>query len=204
MSSIYFYIIISMTMKNIAINKNTYIDQSYKTDNTRRYGNDIRNFEISDVLQEKERFEKIRQGDVKEKEAMIKAHLKFVVSVASAYVSDEVVLDDLIQEGNIGLIKAIDKFDECRGCKFSSFAVRGIQASIIEYITKNKRILKCIHTNKLSRIKKIQDGFIKTHEHIPSYEDIRELYQDRYDEDITCSQIDSLLAYDQNHVSIGL
>ena len=193
-------------MKQIKLNKQNYIDQLYKTENTKRYMTDIKRCEILTTLQENEKFQKIRQGDMKAREDIIKAHLRFVVCVAGEYVSSDISLDELIQEGNLGLINAIDKFDEHRGYKFSSFAINHIQAKIVSYITINKRILKCSwnHLNELSRIKKIQDVFLKKHEYVPNSNEIIEWHNDAYKKELSEADIGALLAYDKSHVSIGL
>ena len=85
-------------------------------------------------------FEKVRNNDNNAKQEIIKSHLKFVFQIAKKYRGQGVALEDLISEGNLGLTKAIDKFDENKGIKFISYAVWWIKQSMQECIKKNQRI----------------------------------------------------------------
>ena len=98
--------------------------------------------------------QKIKQGDQAALERLTKANLRFVVSVAKKYQHQGLPLSDLINEGNLGLIKAAKRFDETRGFKFISFAVWWIRQSIMAAITENARMIR-IPMNKVNEISKI-------------------------------------------------
>ena len=98
--------------------------------------------------------QKIRQGDRAALDKLTKANLRFVVSVAKKYQHQGLPLPDLINEGNLGLIKAAERFDETRGFKFISFAVWWIRQSIMSAITENARLIR-LPMNKVGEITKI-------------------------------------------------
>ena len=108
--------------------------------------------------EEAELAQKIRHGDVKALELLIKANLRFVVSVSKQYQNQGLSLPDLINEGNLGLIKAAKRFDETRGFKFISYAVWWILQSILQALAEQARIVR-LPLNKIGSINKINKVF---------------------------------------------
>jgi len=101
---------------------------------------------------------KIRQGDRKALERLTRANLRFVVSVSKQYQNQGLTLPDLINEGNVGLIKAAERFDETRGFKFISYAVWWIRQSILQALAEQARIVR-LPLNKIGTINKINKAF---------------------------------------------
>ncbi len=102
----------------------------------------------------------IKSGDRKALETLIRSNLRFVVSVAKQYQNQGLTLPDLINEGNLGLIKAAERFDETRGFKFISYAVWWIRQAILQAIAEQSRIVR-LPLNKIGSILKINSAFIK-------------------------------------------
>lgn len=103
---------------------------------------------------------KIKCGDRKALEMLITANLRFVVSVAKQYQNQGLTLSDLINEGNLGLIKAAERYDETRGFKFISYAVWWIRQSILQAVAEHSRIVR-LPLNKIGSISKINNAFTK-------------------------------------------
>jgi len=103
---------------------------------------------------------RIRQGDQTALEKLTRANLRFVVSVAKQYQNNSLSLNDLINEGNLGLVKAAQKFDETRGFKFISYAVWWIRQSILQALAEQSRIVR-LPLNKIGSINKINKAFAK-------------------------------------------
>ncbi|HRG90621.1 MAG TPA: sigma-70 family RNA polymerase sigma factor, partial [Chitinophagales bacterium] len=101
---------------------------------------------------------KIKQGDTRALERLTKANLRFVVSVAKQYQNQGLSLSDLINEGNLGLIKAAERFDETRGFKFISYAVWWIRQSILQALAEQSRIIR-LPLNKVGSLNKINKAF---------------------------------------------
>ena len=119
----------------------------------------------------------IRSGDRKALEVLIQSNLRFVVSVAKQYQNQGLTLPDLINEGNLGLIKAAERFDETRGFKFISYAVWWIRQSILQAIAEQSRIVR-LPLNKIGSILKINNAFTKLeqdYQREPMPEEIAEL-----------------------------
>lgn len=122
-----------------------------------RYFQDINKFSMISAEEEVELSVKIRNGDDKALEKLVVANLRFVISVAKQYQNRGLSFSDLINEGNIGLVKAAKKFDETRGFKFISYAVWWIRQSIIQAISEQIRIVR-LPLNKISSINKITEA----------------------------------------------
>ena len=108
---------------------------------------------------------KIRSGDRAARELLVKSNLRFVVSVAKQYQNNGLSLGDLINEGNLGLIKAAECFDETKGFKFISYAVWWIRQSILQAIAENSRLVR-LPLNKISSINKVNKFFFRN-VHLP-------------------------------------
>lgn len=121
----------------------------------------------------------IKMGDRKALETLIQANLRFVVSVAKQYQNQGLTLSDLINEGNLGLIKAAERFDETRGFKFISYAVWWIRQSILQSIAEHSRIIR-LPLNKIGSILKINNAFTKFEQDFqrePTPDEIAEILQ---------------------------
>jgi len=119
---------------------------------------------------------RIRQGDNEALEKLVSANLRFVVSVAKQYQSRGLNLHDLINEGNVGLVRAASKFDETRGFKFISYAVWWIRQGIIQALTEKSRMVR-LPLNKINVINKISNfssHFEQVHQRPPTAEEISE------------------------------
>lgn len=127
---------------------------------------------------------KVREGDEQAMEHLIKANLRFVVSVAKQYQNQGISLNDLINEGNIGLIKAATKFDETKGFKFISYAVWWIRQSILQALIEQPRIVR-LPMNKATIYNKIVNAiqaFEQEHQREPSNDELAEILEMKPDE----------------------
>jgi len=123
-----------------------------------KYLQEIGKVDLITAEEEVELAKRIRQGDQVALEKLTKANLRFVVSVAKQYQSTTMTLGDLINEGNLGLIKAAQRFDETRGFKFISYAVWWIRQSIIQALSEQSRIVR-LPLNRISALNKISKTF---------------------------------------------
>jgi RNA polymerase primary sigma factor len=123
-----------------------------------RYLNEIGRLDLITAEMEVELAKKIREGDPVALEKLTKANLRFVVSVAKQYQNKGLSLNDLINEGNLGLIKAGQKFDEQRGFKFISYAVWWIRQSILQALAEQSRIVR-LPLNRVGSLNKISRTF---------------------------------------------
>lgn len=119
-----------------------------------KYLQDIAHEELLSTDEEVELAQRIRKGDRRALERLTKANLRFVVSVAKQYQNQGISLPDLINEGNVGLIKAAQKFDETRGFKFISYAVWWIRQSILQAIAEQSRLVR-LPLNQVGSVNKI-------------------------------------------------
>ena len=123
-----------------------------------KYLQEIGRLELLTADQEVELAQRIKNGDMRALERLTKANLRFVVSVAKQYQNQGMSLPDLINEGNVGLIKAAERFDETRGFKFISYAVWWIRQSILQALAEQARIVR-LPLNKIGAINKINKAY---------------------------------------------
>jgi RNA polymerase primary sigma factor len=141
------------------------------------YLQDIGRVELITADEEVTLAQKIKAGDQKALDKLVKANLRFVVSVSKQYQNQGLSLPDLINEGNMGLIKAAQRFDETRGFKFISYAVWWIRQSILQALAEQSRIVR-LPLNKIGAINKINKTFAKLEQELerePIAEEISEL-----------------------------
>ncbi len=141
---------------------------------------------------------KIKNGDEKALELLINANLRFVVSVAKQYQNQGLSLPDLINEGNLGLIKAAQRFDETRGFKFISYAVWWIRQSILQSLAEQARIVR-LPLNKIGSINKVNNTFARLEQDFqrePTSEEIAEIL------DVAPKEVREALKVASRHVSM--
>jgi len=141
-----------------------------------KYLQDIGKEELITADMEVHLAQKVHQGDHLALEKLVKANLRFVVSVAKQYQNQGLSLPDLINEGNLGLIKAASRFDETRGFKFISYAVWWIRQSILQALAEQSRIIRLPlnQVGSLNKIKKATSRLEQVFERAPSSEEIAE------------------------------
>lgn len=139
-----------------------------------KYLQEIGHEELISIEEEVELAQRIKKGDKKALERLTKANLRFVVSVAKQYQNQGLSLSDLINEGNLGLIKAAKKFDETRGFKFISYAVWWIRQSILQAIAEQSRIVRIPlnQVGSVNKINRILNKFEQENERRPSIDEI--------------------------------
>ena len=163
-----------------------------------KYLQDICSEELLTPEQEVQLAQRIKQGDQAALERLTKANLRFVVSVAKQYQNQGLSLPDLINEGNVGLIKAAKRFDETRGFKFISYAVWWIRQSILQAIAENSRIVR-LPSNQLGALNKLKKEISKLEQQLerpPSEEELAEML------DIPEDKIKAIMGISGRHVSI--
>jgi RNA polymerase primary sigma factor len=158
-------------MRQLKITKSITNRESASLD---KYLQEIGKEELITVEEEVELAQRIKKGDQAALEKLTRANLRFVVSVAKQYQNQGLSLPDLINEGNLGLIKAAEKFDETRGFKFISYAVWWIRQSILQALAEQSRIVR-LPLNQVGSLNKINKAFSKfeqEHERKPSPEEL--------------------------------
>jgi len=141
---------------------------------------------------------RIKQGDQKALDKLTKANLRFVVSVAKQYQNQGLTLPDLINEGNLGLIKAAQRFDETRGFKFISYAVWWIRQSILQALAEQSRIVR-LPLNKVGLTNRIQKAYSQLEQEFerePSAEELAEILE------LDIEEVSSTLGIGGRHVSV--
>ncbi|MBK6949812.1 MAG: sigma-70 family RNA polymerase sigma factor [Haliscomenobacter sp.] len=163
-----------------------------------KYLQEIGKVDLLTPEEEVELAKRIKQGDQAALEKLTKANLRFVVSVAKQYQNQGLSLSDLINEGNLGLIKAAQRFDETRGFKFISYAVWWIRQSILQALAEQSRIVR-LPLNKVGSLNKINKAFSELEQEFerePSPEELAELL------DIPTEEVETTLGVAARHVSM--
>ncbi len=163
-----------------------------------KYLQEIGREELISVEEEVELAQRIRKGDRKALEKLTRANLRFVVSVAKQYQNQGLSLPDLINEGNLGLIKAAEKFDETRGFKFISYAVWWIRQSILQAIAEQSRIVRLPlnQVGSVNKINKVLNQFEQEHERRPSLDELAASV------DLPEDKIEDALKVNTRHISV--
>ena len=182
-------------MRQLKITKSITNRESASLD---KYLQEIGREDLITVEEEVELAQAIRRGDRKALEKLTRANLRFVVSVAKQYQNQGLSLPDLINEGNLGLIKAAEKFDETRGFKFISYAVWWIRQSILQALAEQSRIVRLPlnQVGSLSKISKAFSKFEQENERKPSPEELADELE------IPVDKISDTLKVSGRHISV--
>jgi len=182
-------------MRQLKITKSITNRESASLD---KYLQEIGRESLITVEEEVELAQRIHQGDRKALEKLTRANLRFVVSVAKQYQNQGLSLPDLINEGNLGLIKAAEKFDETRGFKFISYAVWWIRQSILQALAEQSRIVRLPlnQVGSLNKISKELSKFEQEFERRPSAEELSERM------DIPVDKISDTMKVSGRHISV--
>ena len=184
-----------MSMRQLKITKSITNRESQSLE---KYLQEIGRVDLITPEEEVSLAERIKAGDTAALEKLTKANLRFVVSVAKQYQNQGLSLSDLINEGNLGLIKAAQRFDETRGFKFISYAVWWIRQSILQALAEQSRIVR-LPLNKVGLSNKISKAYSlleQEFEREPSTEELAELL------DIAIEEVESTLGVAARHVSV--
>lgn len=182
-------------MRQLKITKSITNRESASLD---KYLQEIGREDLITVEEEVELAQRIRSGDRIALEKLTRANLRFVVSVAKQYQNQGLSLPDLINEGNLGLIKAAEKFDETRGFKFISYAVWWIRQSILQALAEQSRIVR-LPLNQVGSLNKINKAFSKfeqENERRPSPEELADVL------DIPVDKIADTMKVSGRHISV--
>ena len=182
-------------MRQLKITKSITNRESASLD---KYLQEIGREELVTPDEEVELAQRIRKGDQEALEKLTRANLRFVVSVAKQYQNQGLSLPDLINQGNLGLIKAAEKFDETRGFKFISYAVWWIRQSILQALAEQSRIVRLPlnQVGSLNKINKALSKFEQENERQPSNEELSEMI------DVPKDKISDTLRVGSRHVSV--
>jgi RNA polymerase primary sigma factor len=184
-----------MSMRQLKITKSITNRESQSLE---KYLQEIGKVEMISAEEEVQLALRIKQGDQRALERLTKANLRFVVSVAKQYQNQGLSLPDLINEGNLGLIKAAQRFDETRGFKFISYAVWWIRQSILQSLAEQSRIVR-LPLNKVglsNRINKAYQQLEQEFEREPSVEELADLLN------LEIEEVSSTLSIGSRHVSM--
>ena len=182
-------------MRQLKITKSITNRESASLD---KYLQEIGKEELITVEEEVELAQRIKNGDQRALEKLTRANLRFVVSVAKQYQNQGLSLPDLINEGNLGLIKAAEKFDETRGFKFISYAVWWIRQSILQALAEQSRIVR-LPLNQVGSLNKINKAFAKfeqENERKPTSEELGKQL------DLPSEKVSDTLRVSGRHVSV--
>ena len=182
-------------MRQLKITKSITNRESASLD---KYLQEIGKEDLITVEEEVELAQRIRKGDQKALEKLTRANLRFVVSVAKQYQNQGLSLPDLINEGNLGLIKAAEKFDETRGFKFISYAVWWIRQSILQALAEQSRIVRLPlnQVGSLNKINKAFSRFEQENERRPSPEELADSL------DLPTEKVADTLRVSGRHISV--
>ena len=182
-------------MRQLKITKSITNRESASLD---KYLQEIGREELITVEEEVELAQRIKKGDQEALDKLTRANLRFVVSVAKQYQNQGISLPDLINEGNLGLIKAAEKFDETRGFKFISYAVWWIRQSILQALAEQSRIVRLPlnQVGSLNKINKALSQFEQQYERQPSPDELAEMLE------IPREKIADTLRVSGRHVSV--
>ena len=182
-------------MRQLKITKSITNRESASLD---KYLQEIGREELVSPEEEVELAQRIRKGDQEALEKLTRANLRFVVSVAKQYQNQGLSLPDLINEGNLGLIKAAEKFDETRGFKFISYAVWWIRQSILQALAEQSRIVRLPlnQVGSLHKINKALGKFEQENERQPSNDELAEMIE------VSKDKIADTLRVSGRHVSV--
>ena len=182
-------------MRQLKITKSITNRESASLD---KYLQEIGREDMISTEEEVELAQRIRKGDKKALEKLTKANLRFVVSVAKQYQNQGLSLPDLINEGNVGLIKAAEKFDETRGFKFISYAVWWIRQSILQAIADQSRSVRLPlnQTGAVNKINRALSKFEQEHERRPNIDELSETI------DLPMEKIGEAITANTHHVSV--
>ena len=184
-----------MSMRQLKITKSITNRESQSLE---KYLQEIGKVELISPEEEVKLAERIKQGDQRALDRLTKANLRFVVSVAKQYQNQGLSLPDLINEGNLGLIKAAQRFDETRGFKFISYAVWWIRQSILQALAEQSRIVR-LPLNKVGLTNRINKAFSQLeqeYEREPSAEELAEMLE------LEIEEVSSTLSISSRHVSM--
>ncbi len=184
-------------MRQLKISKQITNRDTYSLD---KYLQEIAKEELLTPEQEVELARRIKEGDEEALERLVKANLRFVVSVAKQYQNQGLSLQDLINEGNLGLIKAAQRFDETRGFKFISYAVWWIRQSILQALAENARLIRLPlnRVGTMNKISKVYAELEQNFEREPTAKEIAEALEGLSEKDVK-----SAMRYFGRHLSVN-
>lgn len=182
-------------MRQLKITKQITGRESYSIE---KYLQEIGKIHVLSPEEEADLAKKIRSGDRAAREKLVLSNLRFVVSVAKQYQNHGLTLGDLINEGNVGLIKAAECFDETKGFKFISYAVWWIRQSILQALAEQSRIVRLPlnQVGSLNKINKAFSRFEQEHERRPSPEELAETL------DLPAEKVADTLRVSGRHISV--
>lgn len=171
---------------------------SRESEGLEKYLNEVGRIAMLTPEEEVSLTKRIKTGDEKALQQMVNSNLRFVVSVAKQYQNNGLSLNDLINEGNVGLLKAAKRFDETKGFKFISYAVWWIRQSILQAIVENSRMIRLPYNkvNIITQLTKLQQKFIQEFEREPSISEMADLM------DISEEEMAGILTSNARHSSL--
>src|SRR5688572_8014849 len=169
-----------------------------ESESLEKYFQEIGKVDLITAETEVELTKRIKEGDQQALEKLTKANLRFVVSVAKQYQNNGLTLGDLINEGNLGLIKAAMRFDETRGFKFISYAVWWIRQSILQALAEQSRVVRLPlnRVGSLNKMSKMISELEQKFQREPSVEELAEVM------DVTIEEVESTMRSSGRHVSM--